>query len=78
MKPSVFTKIQYYNIYYTTFFEISQGLTGVYSGFAGKSHKLNGRKKPSFEKSREGFETISVRLCAAGDKTAFLVLRYGY
>ncbi|EDS01079.1 hypothetical protein EUBSIR_01044 [[Eubacterium] siraeum DSM 15702] len=50
VKSSVFTKIQYYNIYYTTFFEISQGLIGVYSGFARKNHKLHGRKKPSFEK----------------------------
>lgn len=78
VKPSVFTKIQYYNIYYTTFFEISQGLIGVYSGFSRKNHKSHGRKKPSFEKSREGFETISFRLYAANDKTASLALRCGY
>ena len=64
-------------MYYTTFFEISQGLTGVYSGFARKNHKSHGRKKPSFEKSREGFETI-LFTCVLGDKTASLGLCYGY
>lgn len=38
----VFTKIQYFKVYYITFFEISQGLTGVYSGFSRKSHELYG------------------------------------
>ena len=47
-------------------------------GFQEKVMNYTTEKSLLSKKSREGFETISVRLCVAGDKTAFLVLRYGY
>lgn len=47
-------------------------------GFQEKVMNYTAEKSLLSKKSREGFETIPARLCAANDKTAFLVLRYGY
>ena len=47
-------------------------------GFQEKIINRTAEKSLLSKKSREGFESISARLCAANDKTAVLALRYGY